>query len=78
MNARDLIVTSRMPTGHWQHYTTPFATPGDVVLDCAEPGCGWHAICSRTDAKQAFQDHYRQHHAHAEQPGVLLLNQPRQ
>jgi predicted small metal-binding protein len=76
MKAGTLIVAPRMPPPAKAQSGTPFETLGDVVVDCGETGCGWHAMGSRADVKKAWDDHYRQYHSM--QTGVVLINHPQQ
>jgi hypothetical protein len=76
MKARQLIVAPRMPAPPKAYAGSPFETLADVVVDCGEDGCGWHAMGPRDQIKLAWDEHYRMYHPG--EVGVLLLNRPRQ
>lgn len=74
---RLVTVAPRLPARPKHETGDPFTADGDMVVDCGEPGCGWHAMGPRTLLKKAWQEHYRQWHGSAQTTGVVLLNHPR-
>ena len=76
--ARSLIVAPRLPPPPTSRRGNPFDADGDAVIDCDVPGCGWHAMGPRLELGKAYAEHYRQHHASAQEIGVVLINRPRQ
>ena len=75
--ARSIIVAPRLPDPPKNMTGNPFTAEGDIMVDCAQPGCGWHAMGERSRVKLAWQEHYRAHHGSDRVAGVLLINQPR-
>jgi hypothetical protein len=72
-----IVIATRMPDKPKQRVGgTPFDQDGDIVVDCDQPGCGWHAMGPRKLIKKAMDEHQRMYHA--EQGSVILLNQPKQ
>lgn len=67
---------SRMPDAPKIRTGDPFADLGDIVADCAQPGCGYHVMGPRALIKEALREHHRVFHP--EETGVILLNTPRQ
>lgn len=76
MKAMELIVAPRMPERPKSHTGNPFTTEGDIVADCAKPGCGWHAMGPRALIREAIRNHLAM--CHSQEIGQVLLNQPRQ
>ena len=76
MPGRSLIIAPRLPAKPKKYTGDPFTSDGDIVMDCGEPGCGWHAMGPRLEAKKAWREHHKMYHPQA--TGVVLLNTPRQ
>lgn len=74
--ARSLIVAPRLPEKPKEYGFSPFTSEGDMVADCAIPGCGYHVMGSRGNVKKALDEHRKMFHS--DEIGVVLLNQPRQ
>lgn len=74
--ARGLIVAPRLPDKPKQHTGNPFTSEGDVVVDCAVEGCGWHAMGPRAEVKRAIDAHHQMHHS--QEVAVVHLNRPHQ
>ncbi|MCI4354552.1 MAG: hypothetical protein L3K06_04225 [Thermoplasmata archaeon] len=74
--ANSIRVAPRMPKFPKLHSGNPFTSTGDVLVDCATPGCGWSCMGPRALVKQAIDEHARQ--CHSDEERVILLNQPRQ
>lgn len=74
MKALSLIVAPRMPAPPTAHPGNPFESLSDVVIDCGEEGCGWHAMGPRQEVKKAWDEHYRLYHS--QQIGMVRINHP--